>query len=284
MTDIQKVAVIGAGTMGHGIAQVFGSAGFDVLLQDIDSDALERAQEEIDASLQKKVEKNKISEGELNKTLSRIDTTTELNEVTDVELAIEAVLERADVKKDVFRALSDQLPDSAYLASNTSSISITELASVTDRPDQFIGMHFFNPVPVMKLVEVVIGVETTEKTAEVISRTAEDLGKTPVSVNDYPGFVSNRILAPMLNEAFFTLMEGVAGVEEIDEIMQLGMGHPMGPFELADMIGLDVCLEILEVLHEDLGDDKYRPCPLLRKKVEAGHLGKKSGRGFYDYD
>lgn len=284
MTDIQKVAVIGAGTMGHGIAQVFGSAGFDVLLQDIDSDALERAQEEIDASLQKKVEKNKISEGELNKTLSRIDTTTDLNEVTDVELAIEAVLERADVKKDVFRALSDQLPDSAYLASNTSSISITELASVTDRPDQFIGMHFFNPVPVMKLVEVVIGVETTEKTAEVISRTAEDLGKTPVSVNDYPGFVSNRILAPMLNEAFFTLMEGVAGVEEIDEIMQLGMGHPMGPFELADMIGLDVCLEILEVLHEDLGDDKYRPCPLLRKKVEAGHLGKKSGRGFYDYD
>lgn len=281
--DIQRISVIGAGTMGRGIAQVFATAGYEVLLRDIDEEVLQQARSRMASSLKKAHEDNRMDE-EPDRVLNRIVGTTDITDVKDVRFAIEAVIEREELKKEVFRELDDQLPDDAIIVSNTSSISITELASEVDHPDQVAGMHFFNPVPAMKLVEVVKAVQSSDETIDTVVQMAEDLGKAPVCVKDFPGFVANRILCPMINEAIYALMEGVAGREEIDEIMKLGMGHPMGPLELADMVGLDVLLDVLEVLHEDLGEDKYRPCPLLRKKVEAGYLGQKSGQGFYSYD
>ncbi len=281
--DIKQISVIGAGTMGAGIAQVFATAGYQVQLRDIDQEILQQARTRIASSLKRAHGDDRIDE-EPERVLNRIEGTTEFTDVTDVRFAIEAVAEQEELKKDVFRELDEHLPDEAIMVSNTSSISLTDLASVVDHPDQVAGMHFFNPVPAMKLVEVVNAVQSSDQTIETVVHMAENLGKTPVCVKDFPGFVANRILCPMINEAIYARMEGVAGKEEIDEIMELGMGHPMGPLELADMVGLDVLLDVLEVLHEDLGEDKYRPCPLLRKKVEAGHLGRKSGRGFYTYD
>lgn len=281
--DIKRISVIGAGTMGAGIAQVFATAGYQVQLRDIDQEILQQARTRIASSLKRAHGDDRIDE-EPERVLNRIEGTTEFTDVTDVRFAIEAVAEQEELKKDVFRELDEHLPDEAIMVSNTSSISLTDLASVVDHPDQVAGMHFFNPVPAMKLVEVVNAVQSSDQTIETVVHMAENLGKTPVCVKDFPGFVANRILCPMINEAIYARMEGVAGKEEIDEIMELGMGHPMGPLELADMVGLDVLLDVLEVLHEDLGEDKYRPCPLLRKKVEAGHLGRKSGRGFYTYD
>jgi len=269
--------------MGHGITQVFATAGYDVMLRDIDEEILERARKNIRVSLEKLDEQGKLDEG-VETVLNRIDTTTHLQELDGIHLFVEAVVEQEPIKKDVFSELDQIVPGTVPFASNTSSISITELASCTSRPQRFAGMHFFNPVPLMQLVEVVEGVDTAPETTRTIHDVAEDIGKTPVTVQDFPGFVSNRILCPMINEAIYALMEGVGEKEDIDKIMKLGMGHPMGPLELADMVGLDVLLDVLEVLHEDLGEDKYRPCPLLRKKVEAGHLGKKSGRGFYSYE
>lgn len=281
--DLRQVAIIGAGTMGTGIAQVFATAGYDVLLRDIERDVLKRARSNLETSLNKAYENEKLDEPP-DDVLNRVSTTTDMQEVDGFSFAVEAVVEREELKRDLFQTLDQHLSDQAVIVSNTSSISITELASATDRAEQVAGMHFFNPVPAMQLVEVVKGVETSDATTELVVTLAEDLGKTPVTVNDFPGFVSNRILCPMINEAIYAYMEGVAGKEEIDDIMKLGMGHPMGPLELADMVGLDVLLDVLEVLHADLGEDKYRPCPLLRKKVEAGHLGRKSGNGFYSYD
>ncbi len=283
LSNIERVGVVGAGTMGHGIAQVLATGGYQVVLRDIDEEILDRATKNIRVSLEKIAEQGNLDQN-VDDIVDRIQTTTDLQELTVVELVVEAVVEQEDIKKEVFSELDHLMDEGVLFTSNTSSISITELASCTSRPDQFAGMHFFNPVPLMELVEVVEGVDTDERAIEQITTVANEIGKTPVTVQDYPGFVSNRILCPMINEAVYALMEGVGGKEEIDEIMKLGMGHPMGPLELADMIGLDVLLDVLEVLHEDLGEDKYRPCPLLRKKVEAGHLGKKTGRGFYSYE
>lgn len=271
--------------MGNGIAHVLALNGLDVTLIDVHEDALSQGTDTIAANLSRQVKKERITTDERDATLKRIHTHTDLAEgVADVDLVIEAVTETTDVKGPIFETLDEAAPADAILASNTSSISITWLAAQTSRPDHVIGMHFFNPVPVMKLVEVVRGLETSDATHDAVQALAEDLGKTPVEVNDAPGFVSNRVLMPMINEAVFCLMEGVANKEDIDTVMKLGMNHPMGPLTLADFIGLDVCLGIMEVLHRELGDDKYRPCPLLRKKVTAGHLGRKSGQGFYSYN
>lgn len=279
----EKVAVIGAGTMGNGIAQVFASCGSSVTLVDVNEEALERGVAAIGKSLARVVKKERMTQADADATLARISRSTELESLGDRELVVEAVSERADLKAKVFRTLDEVAPASAILASNTSSISITEIAAVTGRADRVIGMHFMNPVPVMKLVEVIRGQETSDETTDAVMRASRALGKEPVEANDYPGFVSNRVLMPMINEAVFCLMEGVATREGIDTVMKLGMAHPMGPLTLADLIGLDVCLDILEVLHRGLGDDKYRPCPLLRRMVAAGRLGRKSGKGFYDY-
>jgi 3-hydroxybutyryl-CoA dehydrogenase len=278
-----RVLVVGAGQMGSGIAQVCATAGNAVLLNDVSQAVLERGRAVISGNLQRQVEKQKLSETEAGEIAARITVAPSLARPLEADIAIEAASEDVRLKQRLFSELDAALPKSAILASNTSSISITLLGASTKRAERVIGMHFMNPVPVMKLVEVIRGLATSDETYEAIRRFAEELGKIPVEVQDYPGFVSNRILMPMLNEAMFAYMEGVATPQAIDTIMKLGMHHPMGPLELADFIGLDTCLAIMEVLYEGFGDSKYRPCPLLRKMVAAGYLGKKAGRGFFSY-
>lgn len=278
-----RVLVIGAGQMGSGIAQVCAAAGHLVLLNDVDGRAVERGRGAIRKNLERQVEKGRLSDEQMAQIESRIGPQLLVEGAIDADFAIEAATEDQELKRQLFSVLDSSLPSRAILASNTSSISITLLGAATKRPDRVIGMHFMNPVPVMKLVEIIRGLGTSEQTFETVKRFAVELGKTAVGVADYPGFVSNRVLMPMLNEAIFAYMEGVASPESIDTIMKLGMNHPMGPLELADFIGLDTCLAIMNVLHEGFGDSKYRPCPLLRAMVAAGYLGKKAGRGFYTY-
>ena len=277
------IGVVGSGTMGNGIAQVAARAGYSVIMRDVKDEFVQRGMGAIDKSLQRDVDKERLTAEEKGVISSRIKTTTRLEELSEASFVIEAVTENLQVKNEVFSALDTITPPEAILASNTSSISITKLGAVTKRPDKVIGMHFMNPVPVMKLVEVIRGIATSDETYERVRQLTEKLGKTALDCNDSPGFVSNRVLMPMINEAIFTLYEGVATRESIDGIMKLGMNHPMGPLQLADFIGLDVCLAILNVLYDGFGDPKYRACPLLRKYVDAGWLGKKTGRGFYEY-
>jgi 3-hydroxybutyryl-CoA dehydrogenase len=279
----EKVAVVGAGTMGNGIAQTFAAFGAAVRLVDVDSAALARGMTAIEGSLGRLVKKAVVTEADAKATLGRLSPSSDLGSLKDEGLVVEAIVEKIDAKRSVFEKLDRSLPPSSILATNTSSISVTKIAAATKRPDKVIGMHFMNPVPLMKLVEVIRGQETSDETCAKVKACAEALDKVPVEANDYPGFVSNRVLMPMINEAAFCLMEGVSSREGIDTVMKLGMNHPMGPLALADLIGLDVCLDILEVLQRELGDPKYRPCPLLRRMVAAGRLGKKSGKGFYDY-
>jgi len=280
---IQRVGVVGAGTMGNGIAHVFAGAGYEVVLCDIEKKFLDRALTTIGKNLDREVAKNKISETQKAEALGRILPAVDRSRLSACDFIVEAASERLEVKSALFRDLDRICRPEVVLASNTSSISITKLAATTSRADRVIGMHFFNPVPIMKLVEVVRGLATSDQTFETVKELALKLQKTPVEVNDAPGFVSNRVLMPLLNEAMFAVMEGVATPEAVDEVFKLGMAHPMGPLTLADFIGLDVCLDIMRVLHQGLGDPKYRPCPLLIKMVDAGWLGKKSGRGFYKY-
>ncbi|MGH9482500.1 MAG: 3-hydroxybutyryl-CoA dehydrogenase, partial [Terriglobales bacterium] len=281
--DIQKVAVIGGGTMGNGIAHVLAKFGLEVVLCEANGEALKRALLTIEKNLAREVAKGKLDEGSARLAVERITGAVELGAARGAQLAIEAVPERRELKLPLLRQLDQLLAPEALIASNTSSISITELAAATARPGHFVGMHFMNPVPMMKLVEVIRGLQTSDATVAAVRALALRLEKTPVEVRDYPGFISNRVLLPMINEAIYCVMEGVAKPEAIDEIMKLGMAHPMGPLTLADFIGLDVCLSIMEVLHQGLGDAKYRPCPLLRNMVAAGWLGRKTGRGFYQY-
>ena len=280
---MKRAAVVGAGTMGNGIAHVFAQHDWDVTLIDTAAGALERATSTIRGNVERQVKKGTLPAGAGDTILGRITTATALDAAVDASIVVEAASENPTIKFSIFESLDRIAAPDALLATNTSSISITEIAARTHRPEQVIGMHFMNPVPVMQLVEVIRGYATSDTTTARVMEMARELGKTPVEVNDYPGFVANRVLMPMINEAVFCVMEGVATADAIDTVMKLGMAHPMGPLALADFIGLDVCLAILEVLHRGLGDDKYRPCPLLRRMVAAGHLGRKSGRGFYDY-
>jgi 3-hydroxybutyryl-CoA dehydrogenase len=280
--DIKTIGIVGAGTMGGGIAQVAATSGLEVLVHDVGQEFLDRGLKTIDRSVSKLIEKGKITEDK-GKILGRIKTTTSLDDFKAVDFVVEAVFEDFEIKKKVLVALDKVLAPEVILTSNTSSISITRLAALTSRPAKFMGMHFMNPVPLMTLVELIKGMATSPETFVVVKALAEKMGKVPVEANDYPGFIANRILMPMINEAVCALMEGVGSVEAIDTVMKLGMNHPMGPLALADLIGLDVCLYIMEVLYEGFKDSKYRPCPLLKKYVDAGYLGRKSGRGFYDY-
>ncbi|TET25275.1 MAG: 3-hydroxybutyryl-CoA dehydrogenase [Candidatus Aminicenantes bacterium] len=280
--DIKKIGVIGAGAMGTGIAQVAATSGFEVILNDVGEDFLQRSMNIMDKSLSKLKEKGKIEE-ERDTILGRIKTTTTLADVKEVDFVVEAAFEDFGVKKKIIEKLDKLLPPEVILTSNTSSISITRLGALTSRPSKFMGMHFMNPVPLMVLVELIKGIATSQETFDQVKVLAEAMGKVPVEANDFPGFISNRILIPMINEAVYVLMEGVGTVEAIDNVMKLGMNHPMGPLALADLIGLDVCLFIMEVLYEGFKDSKYGPCPLLKKMVDAGYLGRKSGKGFYDY-
>ncbi|WP_079514234.1 3-hydroxybutyryl-CoA dehydrogenase [Rossellomorea marisflavi] len=281
--SIQKVMVIGAGQMGSGIAQVCAQAGYDVTLNDLKGDFVERGLSCIGKNLARAVEKGRMSADEKDQVTGRLSSSTDLQDAKGVDLVIEAAVENMDIKKTIFAQLDEIAPEHTILATNTSSLPITEIAAATNRPQQVIGMHFMNPVPVMKLVEIIRGLATTDEVYASIEDMTNKLHKTPVEVEDFPGFVANRILMPMINEAVYTLYEGVASKEDIDSVMKLGMNHPMGPLTLADFIGLDTCLYIMETLHEGFGDDKYRPCPLLRKYVKAGWLGRKTGRGFYEY-
>ncbi|MBA4536602.1 3-hydroxybutyryl-CoA dehydrogenase [Bacillus aquiflavi] len=281
---MEKVMVIGAGQMGSGIAQVCAQAGYHVLLNDLKEDFIERGLGIINKNLSRQVEKGRMNEEQKDQVLSNITASTTLNDASNVDIVIEAAVENMKVKTNIFAELDKIAPQHTILASNTSSLPITEIAAATNRPDQVIGMHFMNPVPVMKLVEIIRGLATADEVYKKIEEMTKTLNKIPVEVNDFPGFVSNRVLMPMINEAIYTLYEGVASKEAIDEVMKLGMNHPMGPLTLADFIGLDTCLYIMETLHEGFGDDKYRPCPLLRKYVKAGWLGRKAGRGFYEYN
>jgi len=281
--EIKTIGVAGSGTMGNGIAHVAARAGYRVVLLDVQREALDRGLATISKNLDREVAKNKLSPSEKSEAISRITLTTDVGRLAESDFIIEAVVEDFGAKTEIFQSLDRTARPSVIMASNTSSISITKMASKTLRPDKIIGMHFMNPVPVMNLVEIVRGLSTSEETCQTTKNLAHSLGKAPVEVNDYPGFVSNRVLMPMINEAIFCVMEGVGSPEAVDTVMKSGMNHPIGPLALADLIGLDICLNVLEVLQEGLGDPKYRPCPLLRKMVDAGQLGRKSGRGFYQY-
>jgi len=281
--EIKSIGVVGSGTMGNGIAHVAARAGYRVVLLDVQREALDRGLATISKNLDREVAKNKLSPSEKSEAISRITLTTDVGRLAESDFIIEAVVEDFGAKTEIFQSLDRTARPSVIMASNTSSISITKMASKTLRPDKIIGMHFMNPVPVMNLVEIVRGLSTSEETCQTTKNLALSLGKAPVEVNDYPGFVSNRVLMPMINEAIFCVMEGVGSPEAVDTVMKSGMNHPIGPLALADLIGLDICLSVLEVLQEGLGDPKYRPCPLLRKMVDAGQLGRKSGRGFYQY-